>query len=135
MDNFNTLTCAELKVELKKYGQAVYGNKANLAQHLCADATYKLNWHGYPVFVIGVTDAGRHFHPISISICSNETAADFEFVFSSIKQIVEKLHNVRYNPTILVADGADAITNGFKSVFGPGIIRVMCWAHVLRAKK
>ena len=35
-------------------------------------------------------------------------------------------------PTILVADGAPAITNGFTAAFGGILKRVMCWAHMIR---
>lgn len=31
--------------------------------HLASDATYKLNWQGYPVLVVGSTDAKKAFHP------------------------------------------------------------------------
>ncbi len=41
-----------------------------------------------------------------------------------------------YKPNILIADGAEAITNGFKQAFDYVSInefhRVMCWAHVHR---
>ena len=36
-------------------------------------------------------------------------------------------------PAILIAYGSDAITNGFKRVFGSEFKRVMCWAHMRRA--
>jgi hypothetical protein len=46
---------------------------------------------------------------------------------------IEKLFNVVYNPNILIADGAGAITNGFQNVFRPEyFIRIMCWIHMLR---
>ena len=32
---------------------------------------------------------------------------------------------------ILIADGANAITNGFEQVFGPCLKRVMCWFHMI----
>ncbi|RNA42218.1 hypothetical protein BpHYR1_036256, partial [Brachionus plicatilis] len=35
-------------------------------------------------------------------------------------------------PTILIADGSDAITNGYELAFGKPSERIMCWAHVLR---
>jgi hypothetical protein len=46
---------------------------------------------------------------------------------------IEKLFNAVYNPNILIADGAGAITNGFQNVFRPEFfIRIMCWIHMLR---
>jgi hypothetical protein len=38
-----------------------------------------------------------------------------------------------YSPKILIADGAEAITNGFIQIFQECLIRIMCWAHVVRA--
>ena len=105
-------------------------------RHLAADATYKLNFHGFPVFLIGVNDMCRHFHATSLSVCSGETGEDYAFVFMSVKTMTDKLffNNIStYYPSILVADGAEAITNGFITVFLVCLIRVMCWAHVLRA--
>ena len=46
---------------------------------------------------------------------------------------MENLFKVIYDPNILVADGASAITNGFKNVFrDSNFIRAMCWVHMLR---
>jgi hypothetical protein len=46
------------------------------------------------------------------------------------------LYQYVYKPNILIADGAEAITNGFKQAFDYVSInefhRVMCWAHVHR---
>ena len=33
-----------------------------------ADATYKLIWQGYPVLIVGYSDADRKFHPIALSV-------------------------------------------------------------------
>ena len=44
------------------------------------DATYKLTWQGYPVFVIDVTDGAKHFHPTAWAFTSNEDFQDFEFI-------------------------------------------------------
>jgi hypothetical protein len=46
------------------------------------------------------------------------------------------LDNFDYKPHTLIADGADAITNGFMTAFGyqsaNEFTRIMCWAHVYR---
>jgi hypothetical protein len=43
---------------------------------------------------------------------------------------------VVYRPDILIADGAEAITNGFMAAFdyetANDFTRIMCWAHVYR---
>jgi hypothetical protein len=93
-------------------------------------------FQGYPVFLVGINDMRRVFHATSLSICSGETGDDYAFVFWSVKTMIDKLffgEISTYRPTILIADGADAITNGFIMAFGECLIRIMCWAHVVRA--
>ncbi len=78
----------------------------------------------------------RVFHATSLSICSGEIGDDYAFVFWSVKTMIDKLffgEISTYRPTILIADGADAITNGFIMALGECLIRIMCWAHVVRA--
>ena len=55
------------------------------------DATYKLNWEGMHVLIVGISDLDRHFHPCGIAVCSNEKTSDFEFIFNSLKAGVAKL--------------------------------------------
>lgn len=89
------------------------------------DATYKLLWNGFPVLIAGTTDCSRVFHPFVLSVTTGETAQDFEFIFRAIR----KFHT-DWTPTVLLADGADAITKGFTSVFGEPLVRLMCYFHV-----
>ena len=49
------------------------------------DSTYKLIWNGFPVLVFGFNDLDNVFHPICISITSNETNRDYEFLFGTIQ--------------------------------------------------
>ena len=94
-------------------------------------------WIGLPIFLTGTTDTRKKFHPYTLSICTRETGDDFEFVFKSLKDALLKLYQYNYKPTSLIADGADAITNGFMAAFGykkvDDFVRVMCWPHVQRA--
>ena len=99
---------------------------------MCADATYKLIWQGYPVLVVGTTDKQCAFHPFGISLCMNEQTNDYEFMFKSIQLTVERLYNIFYCPVILVADASAAITNGFINVFNVIEKRIMCWFHVTK---
>lgn len=46
---------------------------------VCMDATYKVNFHGYPLLMIGSIDANRKFHLIALSV--SEKTADYEFLF------------------------------------------------------
>ncbi len=60
-------------------------------RHLAADDTYKLNFQGFPVFLIGVNDTRRVFHTTLLSNCSGETGYDYTFVFLSVKTMIDKL--------------------------------------------
>ena len=61
-----------------------------------------------------------------------EREEDFKFFFESIKSLHNSLYGTEYEPTALVADNADAISNGFKAAFPSATKRVNCWAHVIR---
>lgn len=98
------------------------------------DATYKLNWEGFPNLVVGVTDRDRHFHPTGFAVCMDEKTEDFKFVFQSLALGTNKALGKDYRPTTLVADAAGAIHNGFLEVF-KNVLIIMCWAHLKRAVK
>lgn len=97
-------------------------NHPKLAQ---TDATYKLNWHGYPFLLVGTSDANRVFHPFAVALTKGETQEDFAFIFQEIYKAVPE-----WKPSILLADGAEAITNGFTVVFGSPEVRLMCFYHM-----
>ena len=58
-------------------------------KHLCADATYKLIQHGYPILLVGTTDRDKVFHPFGIAMCSNETDEAFKCIFSQLKILLK----------------------------------------------
>ncbi len=90
------------------------------SQHLKvlhADATYKLTWLGYPVLIIGTSDMDKVFHPLGIALCTDEKSDDFQFIFSSLKIGIEKCNYQQLSNIDLMADSADAISNGFERVF------------------
>ena len=58
---------------------------ATEARVLQADTTYKLNWHGFPVLIVGFSDANRVFHPIAMATTTKEESYDFQFIFYSIQ--------------------------------------------------
>lgn len=89
------------------------------------DATYKLIWQGYPVIIVGTSDANHVFHPFAVAVTKGETAEDFAFVFRAVHEA-----DLQWNPTILLADGSEAITNGFQAVFSHPFTRLMCFFHV-----
>jgi hypothetical protein len=108
---------------------------ASKGEALHADATYKLNWNGFPVLIVGTSDKARKFHPFALAVTTNEATEDFRFVFSSVKSAFFKLwpDDPQPAPTVLIADAASAITCGFREAFGNAFIRVTCWAHAKRA--
>lgn len=101
-------------------------------QMICIDATYKLNWNGYPLIVLGTVDRAKRFHPLLYGCTSNETADDYAFIFQSVKEGVKKKFGKSFDPKIVVADGAHAIRNGFFAVFPDAEMNIMCYAHVIR---
>ncbi len=64
-------------------------------------------------------------------VTKHENEEDYEYMFSALKRIVKELHQIDFEPTILLADTAGAITNGFSNVFKL-THRVFCWSHVKR---
>lgn len=55
---------------------------------VAADATYKLIFQGFPLFVVGTVDKMKHLHPLSVAITTNEESKDFSDVFDSLIVIV-----------------------------------------------
>ncbi|CAK9294195.1 unnamed protein product [Gordionus sp. m RMFG-2023] len=103
---------------------------STISDHVAVDATHKLVWQGFPVMIIGTTDKTRNFHPFGIAITIQETKDDFAFVFKSIKLTCHKVYSHDYHPAVLIADGSDAITNGFLELFDKIDKRITCFTHV-----
>ncbi len=106
---------------------------ATFFSHLHADATYKLVYQGYPLLLAGVTDVAKSFHPSGVALCKTECTDDYGFLFKSLKKGVEMVTQLEYQPRFLIADCADAITNGFEVAFGPHYKRIFCYYHVKAA--
>lgn len=106
--------------------------RARNFETVCIDATYKLNWHGFPLIVFGTVDRLKRFHPIAYACTTHETTADYEFVFSSFRDAIEIFYEQKFEPKTLIADGADAIRNAFYKSFVSAELDIMCFAHVLR---
>lgn len=90
------------------------------------DSTYKTIWQGYPVMVFGTSDRNQVFHPFGLVVCNAETGEDFRFIFEALHK-----YNLQWQPSVLLADGSDAITMGFVKVFGVPLVRIMCFFHVV----
>lgn len=85
--------------------------------YIFSDATYKLTYGGFPVLTAGTTDKSKIFHPFGLTLCSTEQSVDFAFFFRSVRQTAFRFYSVQIKPTTLVADNADAITNGEIDIF------------------
>lgn len=97
-----------------------------------ADATYKMIWQGFPVLVCGTTDQNRKFHPLCLTISSNEQKEDFKLMFQGLKDKIQEIFESSWNPKVLVCDAAKSIQNAFLEVFGEHVVVRMCWAHAKR---
>lgn len=107
-------------------------NAANV-ESICVDATYKLNWNGYPLLVCGTVDKNKSFNLISLACCSNEKEADFSFLFKCTRNAFRKTHiGQAFDPKLLISDAADAIRNAFYNTFSNAQLDIMYYAHVVR---
>ena len=100
------------------------------SSQLHVDATYKLNFHDYPVFLCGVTSENGKFFGTLTVLSSHEDSAAWSEVYQFI-------HETGAHFKYFMADGAKAITNAQEKVFShceeckPGR-RLMCYPHVNR---
>lgn len=106
--------------------------KLSNAKTICIDATYKLNWQGFPLMVLGTVDRSKRFHPFVYACCTNERTTDYAFIFESVKCAIKKHFNKEFEPEVMIADGAESIRNAYYLVFTKALLDVMCFAHVLR---
>lgn len=96
------------------------------------DATYKLIWSGFPVFVIGTTDMQRKFHLIGVGVSVFEQEPDFAFMLQSVRTFIESILHKQYTPKVLVSYAAHSITNAYDSVFPDDKnIKIMCYYHMI----
>lgn len=99
---------------------------------ICIDATYKLNWLGFPLIILGTVDRSKRFHPLVYACSTHERTYDYAFVFECVKDTIKTHFNREFLPKKIIADGADPIRNAFYKVFESAELDVMCYAHVLR---
>ena len=77
-------------------------------------------WHGFSVFLIGITDMRMKFHSTSLSICCSGNTSNNESISVVIKETMNKLFKLIDEPYILVPDGSHAII--FMSAFAKIIV-------------
>ncbi|GAB0098328.1 hypothetical protein DMENIID0001_140470 [Sergentomyia squamirostris] len=101
---------------------------------LQTDSTHKINHEKYPLVLVGTFDRHKIFHFIALALIRSESQNDYEFIFSAIKDSVEKISGALYLPRVVVADGVIAIRNAAKSVFKDVTLK-MCCAHMSAVEK
>lgn len=101
-------------------------------EKVCIDSTYKLNWNGFPLTILGTIDRNKKFHPVAFACTTNETKDDYAFVFGAVKAKIKQFFAVDFEPSILISDAADAIRNAFYQIFPNAEVDIMCFAHVIR---
>lgn len=90
------------------------------------DATYRLTWMGFPVFVSGRSTTTGKFFRSHVTLSSHEDHKAWATTHEYVKRVLGKA------PKMIMADGAKDITKSGKQVFGIGTKRLMCWPHVNR---
>lgn len=105
-------------------------NATVLSAHLCADATYKVNYQEFPLILIGSTDKHNKYHCFAMAVVTDEKQDTYEFVFRKFKEGMEKKFSIKYDPQTLLADGAMQIRNAFTTVFGSDKLLSICFFHV-----
>ena len=100
--------------------------QARLSRELIQDdATYRLNWMGFPVFISGRCSSTGRFFPTHVTLQSHEDTRAYSNVFKYVKKHIGV-------PSKRLADAAKEITAAGKEVFGEHGDRLMCYPHVHR---
>ena len=56
-------------------------------QIVVTDGTYKLNYEGFPILLIGTVDLNREYHPFGILITKTEDHDDYQYMFQRLKDV------------------------------------------------
>ena len=62
----------------------------------------------------GTIDKDHQYHPFCVVIIKHVESCDYAFMFRTLKDLLLMIFDFYYKPTILVADAAGAISNGFE---------------------
>ncbi|ETL49360.1 hypothetical protein L916_01140, partial [Phytophthora nicotianae] len=101
---------------------------------LHVDATYKLNYQGYPIIVVGISDCSRGFHLVSIFIVSGETQDIVQPALMALRRLYSVLTGHDLVVQYAIADPDQAQYNATNAVFGnnPHFTSLMCFFHVMK---
>ena len=96
------------------------------------DATFKPNDNEFPFMIIGISDNGQKFHPISMIVISHRTEEIYTRVLNDLKQACALiLDGYDLRPDYVMIDAEDAEKNAAANAFGILPSRIlMCYFHV-----
>ena len=96
------------------------------------DATYKLNWQGYPILITAISDADHRTQGVALALLSHKDIGAFEFLLGTFQQAPQRFGGPNYQSNSIMADGAGAISSAVHNIFGNSCKRGMCWAHMFQ---
>lgn len=98
------------------------------------DATFKLTKRKFPLFVCGVSDKARSFHPVAFFIVSQRTEAQYSAALAAVSEQYLRVVGRPMRIKTFMADVEDAQFNGFtndiSSVMKASYL--MCFFHVVK---
>ena len=76
----------------------------------------------FPLLIVSTVDMNKEYHPNGVMLTKTEGTDDYKYMCSRLKELAadELIGATDFNPTVLLADAAPEITNGFKAVFTLG---------------
>lgn len=98
----------------------------------CIDSTYSLNNRGFPIVVIGVTDADHSYHPVAFFAVSDEETETYRAVLRALVSIADVHAGIELQPEVVLSDGDSSIRSAVSRLW-PGVEHLMCYAHMKRA--
>lgn len=101
------------------------------ATTLFIDATYNVNWRGYPFVIVGTVDRAKKFHALAYGCTTNEKTEDYTFFFQTLADGVKTIYDTQLEPKKLIADGTISIRNACEMTFPSIEVMIMCYVHVI----
>lgn len=108
----------------------LYQASQGLATFIChVSATKKTNQVGYPVLVIGITDAARTFHLLTLFATSQLQEGHYAKVFSALPWIYSNVLRVPLRVSCLMGGAYAAQYNAAAAGFGSNCkyVHLMCF--------
>uniref|UniRef100_H3H4Z0 MULE transposase domain-containing protein n=1 Tax=Phytophthora ramorum TaxID=164328 RepID=H3H4Z0_PHYRM len=97
------------------------------------DTTFKLNAVSYPVFVCGITDAARTFHPVALFITSQLQEVHFVAALVALRRMYARVNGAEMIVKYILGDAEKAQRDAFVEGFGADydFDYFMCFYHVV----